>query len=208
METLLVGRDSWGENIIYAATHTGLFAYDFANHRFLKTDLDLPRQPVAGKAVYWRGSIYYSAGGSLYKYTANPPSIELVGPDRDGGLPKDRRGDITNMVVSHNEILASIDPGTAGKATILGYNGDGWRVAWEAGTSGVPPTQCAQFSYTLKPTETSLSLSPNRQPPQSGRCPTKAPPSAIIRTSPIWCMVSASIFSSRLSYTSIISPPL
>jgi len=138
VETLLVGRDSWGENIIYAATHTGLFAYDFANHRFLKTDLDLPRQPVAGQAVYWRGSIYYSAGGSIYRYTANPPSIELVGPDRDGGLPKDRRGDITNMVVSHNEILASIDPGTAGKATILGYDGDGWRVAWEAGTSGVP----------------------------------------------------------------------
>jgi hypothetical protein len=75
-----------------------------------------------------------------------------MGPDRDDGLPRDRRGTIRHLAASHNELIAAVD-GTAapndvvadvfvswesivgpgpntGFSTIAGWDEKGWQVLW------------------------------------------------------------------------------
>ena len=56
---LFVGRDAAGEQIIYAATKTGLYAHDAANARWVETQFQLPYHNFNGTgSVRWRDSIY------------------------------------------------------------------------------------------------------------------------------------------------------
>jgi hypothetical protein len=109
---LFVGYDSSGLDILYASTTRGLFAHDIGNSKFIETRLRLPFHPDNGKgAVTWRDSMYISAGLAVNKYDidANRATVDQMGPDRDDGLPSARRGNIKQLVASHNELLAIID---------------------------------------------------------------------------------------------------
>ena len=154
---LYVDRDAGGEPILYASTKVGVYAHDAANARFLKTELDLPFHDDAGRGVTrWRGAAYYPAGLGVYRYQAGPSaSVAVVGPDRDDGVPDDRRGTIVRLEQSHNELLALVDSTSAaantfdvftsgednaaevidpdvGVSTILGWDMRGWQVLWES----------------------------------------------------------------------------
>jgi hypothetical protein len=162
---LFVARDAGGEPILYAATKKGLFAHDAANARFIQTELTLPHHPFAGSGtIRWRDSIYMPAGLGLYKYVNQAAGAVLIvtGPDRDDGLPQDKRGTIKYMSGSHNELFAGLDSATApnisssssipfqwqshhgspvidgdsGYSSILGYNDVGWETKWIAASSG------------------------------------------------------------------------
>jgi hypothetical protein len=162
---LFVARNAAGIPIIYAATTHGLFAHNADNAMWEETQMDFPVHPDNGKGtVRWRDSVYIPSGNGIYKYINgnNAAVITIVGPDRDDGLPSDRRGAIRHMVGSHNELLVGIDasaaPGTiastsipyqwishqgstviapdSGYSTILGYNDMGWETKWQAATSG------------------------------------------------------------------------
>jgi len=162
---LFVARNAAGIPIIYAATTEGLFAHNADNAMFEATQMDFPVHPDNGKGtVRWRDSVYIPSGNGIYKYINgnNAAVITVVGPDRDDGLPSDRRGAIRHMAGSHNELLVGIDasaaPGTiastsipyqwishqgssviasdSGYSTILGYNDMGWETKWQAATSG------------------------------------------------------------------------
>ena len=162
---LFVARDAGGEPIIYAATKKGLFAHDAANSKFVQTELTLPNHPDAGKGTLrWRDSIYMPAGLGLYKYInqAGGAVLTVVGPDRDDGLPTERRGTIRYMSGSHNELFVAVDSATApvsltgnsipfqwqshqgssvidpdtGNSSILGYNELGWETKWTGSVSG------------------------------------------------------------------------
>ena len=154
-----------GVPIIYAATTKGLYAHNADNAMWEDTQMDFPTHPENGRGtVRWRDSVYIPSGNGIYRYVNgnNAAVISVVGPDRDDGLPSDRRGSIRHMAGSHNELLVGIDASTApstiastsvpyqwvshqgsrviatdsGYSTILGYNDMGWEVKWQAATSG------------------------------------------------------------------------
>ena len=162
---LFVARDAAGEPILYAATKKGLFAHDAANARFIQTELTLPNHPFAGMGtIRWRDSIYMPAGLGVYRYInqAGGAVLTITGPDRDDGLPTDKRGTIKYMSGSHNELFAGLDSATApniassssipfqwqshqgsnvidgdsGYSSIMGYNDLGWETKWLASSAG------------------------------------------------------------------------
>ena len=162
---LFVARNALGIPIIYAATTQGLFAHNADNAMWEATQMDFPVHPDNGKgSIRWRDSVYIPSGNGIYKYINgnNAAVITVVGPDRDDGLPSDRRGAIRHAAGSHNELLLGLDaraaPGTiastsisyqwqshqgstviasdSGYSTILGYNEMGWEVKWQSSTAG------------------------------------------------------------------------
>jgi len=162
---LFVARNAMGIPIIYAATTQGLFAHNADNAMWEKTQMDFPVHPDNGKGtVTWRDSVYIPSGNGIYKYINgnNAAVITVTGPDRDDGMPSDKRGAIRYMAGSHNELLVGVDASSApatisstslpyqwishhgssviasdsGYSSILGYNDMGWEVKWQAETSG------------------------------------------------------------------------
>ena len=163
---LFVARDSRGEPILYAATKEGLWAHDSFNARFIQTEVEFPFHPHGGKgAIRWRDSIYFPSGLGVYKYVngSNSAVLSVVGPDRDDGLPEDKRGTIMKSEGTHNELLMGVDSITAptiassdsiafqwahhhvgspvinsdtGYSSILGYNELGWEVKWQGASAG------------------------------------------------------------------------
>ena len=163
---LFVARDSRGEPILYAATKQGLWAHDAMHAKFVKTEMEFPFHPHAGKGTTrWRDSIYFPSGLGLYKYIngSNNAVLTVVGPDRDDGLPADNRGTIMLAEGTHNELLVGVDSTTnptvtsadsvpyqwsmhhfgspvidnaTGYSSILGYNELGWEAKWVASTAG------------------------------------------------------------------------
>jgi len=162
---LFVARNAMGIPIIYAATTQGLFAHNADNAMWEATQMDFPVHPDNGKGtVRWRDSVYIPSGNGIYKYINgnNAAVITVIGPDRDDGLPSDKRGAIRHMAGSHNELLVGIDaraapstiastslpyqwmshqgspvmPSDTGYSSILGYNDMGWETKWQSGTSG------------------------------------------------------------------------
>ena len=163
---LFVARNAMGIPIIYAATTRGLLAHNSDNAMWESTQMDFPVHPDNGKGtVTWRDSVYIPSGNGIYKYINgnNAAVISIMGPDRDDGLPSDRRGAIRHMAGAHNELLIGIDARaapasisstsfsyqwishhgavviepTTGFSSILGYNDMGWEVKWQATKSGV-----------------------------------------------------------------------
>jgi len=163
---LFVARNAAGIPIIYAATLEGLFAHDADNAMWVETQMKFPRHPENGKGtVRWRDSVYIPSGMGLYKYIngGNSAVVTVVGPDRDDGLPQDKRGAIRAMAGSHNELLINVDATAApstiastsipyqwvshqgspviaadtGFGAILGYNELGWETKWSSETAGV-----------------------------------------------------------------------
>ena len=162
---MFVARDAAGEPIIYVSTKKGLFAHDAANSRFVETQLFLPFHPDAGKgAIRWRDSVFVPSGLGIYKYIngASAAIVTIMGPDRDDGLPSDKRGSIKNMAATHNELLVSVDATTApnitsgdaipyqwlghhgsdvidsdtGYSSIMGWDERGWEAKWLSSTAG------------------------------------------------------------------------
>ena len=167
---LRVARGPDREQHIYAMTRTGPWVHDDQNKRFLQTDLQMPNHPDSGSGshVWNRGPMFISAGNSIYSFQAgsDAPVIDVMGPDRDDGLPSDRRGVISQLLSSHNELLAVLDAsggqgrssltvrassgmgssrqatfgGGLSKSSILGWDQRGWEVKWSAATAGLPIT--------------------------------------------------------------------
>ena len=134
---LFVARDAGGEPILYAATKKGLWAHDAANARFVKTEVEFPFHPHAGKGTErWRDSIYFPSGLGLYRYVngANAAVLTVTGPDRDDGLPESNRGTIMLTAGTHNELLVGVDATTAPNIT----SSDSVPYQWQTGAgSGI-----------------------------------------------------------------------
>jgi hypothetical protein len=162
---LFVARNAAGIPILYASTKTGLFAHNADNARWEETQMAFPVHPDNGKGTtVWRDSVYIPSGLGIYRYINgnNAAVVSLVGPDRDDGLPSDKRGTIRMMEGTHNELMVGIDATSSpltisstslpyqwishhgssviaadsGYSSILGYNELGWEVKWQASDSG------------------------------------------------------------------------
>jgi hypothetical protein len=157
---LFVARNAAGIPILYASTKTGLFAHNADNARWEETQMAFPVHPDNGKGTtVWRDSVYIPSGLGIYRYINgnNAAVVSLVGPDRDDGLPSDKRGTIRMMEGTHNELMVGIDATSSpltisstslpyqwishhgssviaadsGYSSILGYNELGWEVKWQ-----------------------------------------------------------------------------
>lgn len=159
---LEVGRLADGSLALYAATTFGPYSYDADNQEFHEVELDIPQHPDSGKGFdRWRDALYYSVGNGVYRYGAGEgpgAKVSIMGPDRDDGLPSDKRGRIRQLVSTPNELLAIFDatsltdsfntfvPGNSlsaadviaidtGFSHILGWNERGWQVKWLSSSS-------------------------------------------------------------------------
>lgn len=157
---LFRGEDSNGNSILYAMTTEGLFAHDFGTTRWVPTKLTLPLHPNNGKGTdRWRDSVYIPAGNGCYRYVDGTSTavVTVMGPDRDDGLPSDKRGTIKKIIPAHNALFAMLDGTTApgslnlfagrqsnviasdtGFSSLLSWNDIGWEVAWVGGSSDKP----------------------------------------------------------------------
>ena len=136
---LFVARDAGGEPILYAATKKGLWAHDAANARFVKTEVEFPFHPHAGKGTErWRDSIYFPSGLGLYRYVngANAAVLTVTGPDRDDGLPESNRGTIMLTAGTHNELLVGVDATTAPNITSADSVPYQWQTGGGSGIGG------------------------------------------------------------------------
>jgi len=155
---LFIYRDAAGTPIIYAATKTGLWAYDETNNRWEETELRLPFHAKSGAGtIVWRDAIYFPAGNAIYKYQtgSNTAVVSLVGFDRDHGVPEIYSGTITKLIGTHNDLLAFVNADIAvsysvfatgrqssgfggsssvvsgtGASSVLGFNDTAWEVKW------------------------------------------------------------------------------
>ena len=137
---LFVGRDAQGEQIFHQFNGTG--------------------------SVRWRDSIYSPSGLGIYKYINGNihAVISVMGPDRDDGVPSDRRGTIKKLAGTHTELIAAVDATTApesvastdvayqwsrqphfgspvidadtGYSSIIAWNDTGWEAKWQAPDAG------------------------------------------------------------------------
>tara|TARA_R100001163_G_scaffold65828_1_gene65340 strand:- start:2837 stop:4726 length:1890 start_codon:yes stop_codon:yes gene_type:complete len=168
--SLFVGRDASANPVLYANTKVGLFVHDNANTKWLETEIGLPFNNQGGvSSTKWRDSVYFPVGLSVYKYKVGETStLQVVGPDRDHGLPAEFRGTIKKLVGTHNDLIALIDGTTgtegdifqtgssqhghrsqiiesSGKSLLCGYNELGWEVKW-AGTTALQAATTAHVS--------------------------------------------------------------
>lgn len=140
---LFIYRDADGTEIIYASTKQGFYALDYANAKFLYTEMALPFTTNAGLgADRWRTSSYISSGLSVYEYTAGVvASIRQIGLDTDGGLEPTYDGVITKLIRGHNQLFALVDASLTGGTTYSGvyeWDGKGWQARWVSGTANKP----------------------------------------------------------------------
>ena len=145
---LFVGRDAAGEYILYASTTEGLYAHDAANNAFVKTTVAFPAHPDNGAgADAWRDFIFIPTGLNIYRYNpGNTAVTSLVGPDRDHGLPQDKRGTIRKLVGSQNALYAMVDGTTAPGSTFTTFD-SGHSDNGAHGTAVIDPAQ--GFSMVL-----------------------------------------------------------
>jgi len=74
--------------------------------------------------------LYFSLQDSLERYYAN--TLDDIGPNRDSGLPSDRRGFISCMTAYPGRLFAAIDGGDLNYSSILVRNQMGWHEAYRA----------------------------------------------------------------------------
>mgnify|MGYP001587717616 FL=1 len=158
---LFTARNAAGLIVLFAATTTGIYAHDSVERKWILTELALPYHPDNGKgATRWRDSTYIPSGLGVYRYVKgdNSAVVTVVGPDRDDGLPSDKRGVIRQLIGTHNDLIAILDGTTApgalttfptrgmsthhgvvidpdvGYSSILGWNERAWDVKWLGGS--------------------------------------------------------------------------
>lgn len=172
--SMFVGRLPNGELALYVGTTYGLFAHDIDNAKLIPTALSEPsisQHPDNGKGTTrWRDYTFFSAGNGIFQYGVGgeTAAIRVMGPDRDDGLPSDKRGVIRQLLGTTNELLAVLDstsaPGSmnmfgsrgalsaaaviapdTGFSHILGWDEKGWESKWLGGNTATA-ISCAYVS--------------------------------------------------------------
>jgi len=157
VKSLALWRDVNGNDLIYAGTVNGVWAHDFTNAQWLRTDLQVPNHPQGGRGFrVFRDALYYSAGLDVVSYKpAYPTEIASVGLNRDEGLPSEYAGGITHMMSDFNNLFALVDStldSATNTSSIQAYNEHGWRTFWQAPSTEGTLTSCilsSEYAYRL-----------------------------------------------------------
>jgi hypothetical protein len=140
---LFTAADETGAERLYAAATTGLWVYDNANERWLRTALQFSYEPHV-TATVWRNSIYVAAGLSMFNFVP-PNQIISMGLDRDDGLPgrfvirgSGDRAHIVGLESTPAALYAlttvPFAPSYSGTAGLFRWNELGWDLVFESPT--------------------------------------------------------------------------
>lgn len=150
---LLTAYDRNGNPNLFALTSTGLWGVDSDTPTvFISSMFRFPNHPNVGKAITWQGNLYVPVGGTVYKYDAQ--SVQVVGPDRDDGLPTAYRGKVLALESAHPGFFGVVNNQAsttqwvfdttnhlwvqqtvpASGASLLFSNGAAWGIVWSART--------------------------------------------------------------------------
>lgn len=78
--------------------------------------------------------LYFSFLDSIERYYSG--ALDDIGPNRDGGLPSERRGLATAFAAYPGKLFMAIDGGTKNYSSISVWNGQGWHEIWRAPAAG------------------------------------------------------------------------
>lgn len=126
---LVTYPDASGEVVIHAITKEGVYIYDFSAKRFYVTQFTYPATDQVGQAAVWRGELYVPVGLTIYKY--NGTMVQVVGPDKDDGLPRHIAGRVVKVVPGHGYWFAVLT--TPGRITGSIFEDD-----WDLGMPNLP----------------------------------------------------------------------
>jgi len=74
--------------------------------------------------------LYFSLQDGLERYYAN--TLDDIGPNRDAGLPSNRRGFVSVLSAYPGRLLAAVDGGDSNYSSILVRNANGWHEAYRS----------------------------------------------------------------------------
>jgi len=160
LQDLITYRDAAGDDIIYARTKKGVFAYDLANTKWLETELKLPNHPNGGKGgCVWNDALLVSAGLHIDSYQTGQAraTITSVGLDKDDGLPAEYDGEIVDLIADYSEraIYAVVDSTQVTGTSTSGLykkTQSGWLCVWKGSATEKVMTKAIITSspnYTL-----------------------------------------------------------
>ena len=153
---MVVYRDSSDEPAIFVTTETGLWIHNVNDMEFLEATEGVPRSDRNGYGMaVWRSTMYYANGLSVRRFRQGGGGavIDLVGPDRDDGIPWDGDSYIAQLIPTLNVLVAVVrnvepnSPTPVGTSHILGYNGTGWFSIWTPSDHQVFSQVLAQQAY-------------------------------------------------------------
>lgn len=134
---MFAGRDASDNPSLYFLTPQGLYYLDvFENFVFGLTEVQWEHDVSAGKkGLYFRGRHYISVGKGIYEVVGN--TVNLIGPDRDDGLPEEISGTITDMIGVGFWLVIALDGGNDKKSVILKrrIDGDHWHVVYKTASA-------------------------------------------------------------------------
>lgn len=124
-----------GDDVIYAREKSGVWVHDYANAKWVKSQLQIPEHTNGAKGgCVWRDGLFVSSGLDVIKYTPDVPAqIVSMGLDRDDGMPVEYAGEIVYMTPGYNEFYAAVDASQVagtGYSTIMAWDGTGWQCTW------------------------------------------------------------------------------
>jgi hypothetical protein len=165
------------EATLFVVTDQYVYAVDYANNLFDRSDLEFPRHPHQGRGVAnFQNDLYVSVGLGVHEY--NGSTITARGLDHNAGVPPEWLGYIVDLKPSYNGMFALIRGAATDTAAVPGsdaylldvgprtgftvpdqssnnvlmlWNGFGWHYRWQG--TGIPPTNIvvsqAQYFYSV-----------------------------------------------------------
>lgn len=79
--------------------------------------------------------LYFSFLDSIERYYSG--SLDNISPNKDGGMPYDRRGMASSMAAYPGILYTSIDGGNHNYSSIIAWNGQGYHEVWRAPAPGI-----------------------------------------------------------------------
>ena len=89
-------------------------------------EIDQMKNPENGKAVTIGDVYLYFTLGGGYVERYYDGRLEDIGPDRDEGIIRTRKGEVQALLSYPGRIFAAVDGGPFGQSSILVFNGIGW----------------------------------------------------------------------------------
>jgi len=111
---LFTGKDALGDPLPWLGTKEGPLALNFDDAEWVPTRLTMPFHDYACMGgVAFKNDTYVSAGLQVHEVGED---INVMGLDRDSGIPNDYNGSIIGLYAGHNDLFAIVDATKASTA--------------------------------------------------------------------------------------------
>lgn len=122
--SLFVAPDPQGDEALYLTTLEGLWIYDGANDRWLKTKFDFPASTsVSVQSAVWNSAIYFASRGAVIEYVpyTGQTTVRNIGLNVDDGLTSDENSPLIRLLIPTPDALLAVT-----NQEVYSWNGRGW----------------------------------------------------------------------------------